>query len=124
MTDDQLSRLQWAAAEAAVEDGSNVVYLPHVRQMAEAIERAAPVGDSRIEAIGDPPAEVTVKCGIEAALRWYRGHPGSDHLDAAFATAGNASDLGHSRWPQFVAAVKEVTEASDAFRAAGLEVER
>jgi hypothetical protein len=125
MTDDQLRRLQQAAAEAAVEDDSNIVYLPHVRQMTEAIERSAPVRDDRIEAIGEAPAEVTVKCGIEAALDWYRAHPGSDHLDSAFAAySAYGRQLDYTRWPEFVAAVKDVTEAASAFRAAGMEAER
>jgi hypothetical protein len=69
-------------------------------------------------------AEDITGTAIEEALDWHRAHPGSDHVDAAYAAVGHAGDLGHSRWPGFVAAVKEVTEASDAFRAAGLEVER
>ena len=124
MTDEQLRRLHRVAAEADARGGSNIVYLPQVRRMAETIGRAAPYRDSRIEAIGNPPPEMILRCGLEAALDWHREHPGSDHLDAAFATAGSAGDLGHSRWPEFVTAVKEVTEAADAFRTAGLEAER
>jgi hypothetical protein len=82
-----------------------------------------PVAAEHIEAAHDAEAAV-MRSGIEQALDWHRAHPGSDHLDAAFAAAGHAGDLGHSRWPQFVAAVKDVTAAAGAFRAAGMEAER
>ena len=149
MTDEQLRRRQQVAAEAGVQDGSNIIHLPNVRQMAGAIERAALPCDSGMEAIGDPPPETSdicavhgepsdgrgicgscgwevavMKAGIESSLSWHREHPGTDHLDAAFATAGFNAEVGQSRWPEFVTAVKDVTEASDAFRAAGLEAQR
>jgi hypothetical protein len=82
-----------------------------------------PAEDRHIEAAVKAEADVA-RTAIEEALDWHRAHPGSDHVDAAYAAAGHAGDLGHSRWPGFVAAVKEVTEAADAIRAAGLEAER
>jgi hypothetical protein len=62
--------------------------------------------------------------GIESALDWHREHPGSDHVDAAYAAAGHAGELGHSRWPEFVTAVRESVEAADVWRQAGMEAER
>ncbi len=153
MTDEQIRRLQRAAAEAAVRDGSNIVYLPWVpgesegRQAErERTEPAAGLGpiqrdpdrgvfrrnigpDLAIEtddtcAVCSKPSDEPVMCSdcsrvadtreaIEQALDWHREHPGSDYLDAAFAVAGRTGELGTSRWPQFVDAVRESVDAAD-----------
>ena len=89
--------------------------------------RVVPAPDNVVQLLHGPDgvaaqADIT-RGAIEDALNWHRTHPGTDHLDAAFATAGFAAQLGESRWPEFVAAVRDVTEASDAFRAGGLEAE-
>ncbi len=153
MTDEQIRRLQRAAAEAAVRDGSNVVYLPWVRGESEGQqadrERTEPVArlgatqhdldrgvfrrsigpDLAIETddtwrMCGKPSDEPVMCSdcsrvadtreaIEQALDWHREHRGSDYLDAAFAVAGHSGELGTSRWPQFVDAVRESVDAAD-----------
>jgi hypothetical protein len=57
------------------------------------------------------------RAAIQEALAWHRAHPDGDHLDAAFAVAGHAAELGSSRWPEFVSAVREVTDAAVALDA-------
>ncbi len=156
MTDEQLRRLQRAAAEARVRGGSNIVYLPGVSREGEGSQAAGQptvgvaglgpirhdpergvfrreVGggiaietDDTCAACGKPSDEpvmcsecsqvAATKAAIEQALAWHREHPGSDYLDAAFAVAGHAGDLGHSRWPAFVDAVRESVAAADAWR--------
>ncbi len=156
MTDEQLRRLQRAAAETRVRDRSNIVYLPGGSRESEGSQTAGQptvsvagpgpirhdlergvfrqeIGDGvAIEtddtcaACGKPSDEpvtcsdcsqvAETKAAIEQALDWHREHPGSDYLDAAFAVAGHAGDLGHSRWPVFVDAVRESVAAAAAWR--------
>ncbi len=153
MTDEQLRRLQRAAAEAAVRNGSNIVYLPWVRGEIEGrqadrerTEPAAGLGATQHDpdrgafrrdigqglaietddtcAVCGEPSDEPVMCSdcsrvadtreaIEQALDWHREHAGSDYVDAAFAVAGQAGELGTSRWPQFVDAVRESVDAAD-----------
>ena len=48
---------------------------------------------------------------VDGAMVWLREHPGSDHLDAAYAIAQQqGSALGQSQWPGFVARVREDAE--------------
>jgi hypothetical protein len=55
-----------------------------------------------------------IQRGVEAAMAWRKKHPKMDPIEAAYEIAVNqrASFPGfsNSRWPEFVAAVKEAAQ--------------
>jgi hypothetical protein len=106
MTDDQLRRLQQAAAAAAGQDDGKILYLR------QPDERPGP-------AHVDPMDQ-----HVREAMVWWREHPGSDHLDAASAVAGQAGELGRARWPEFVATVQAAVEGRIPVPQPQLEAER
>jgi hypothetical protein len=85
-------------------DEGNVVHLPVSRSEG----RPPPaVSAERWEAVSD--AEMGQH--VDGAIVWLREHPGSDHLDAAYAIAQRQGGaLGQSRWPEFAARVREEAE--------------
>ena len=82
----------------------NVVHLPVPRSE----EGPAPsVSAERWAAV----SEAEMGQQVDGAMVWLREHPGSDHLDAAYAIAQRqGSALGQSQWPGFVARVREDAE--------------
>jgi hypothetical protein len=54
-----------------------------------------------------------LKRAVDEAIHWLKYHPGRDYLDAAYGIAvwGRPySNIAGSRWPEFVAAVKEASQ--------------
>jgi hypothetical protein len=85
-------------------DEGNVVHLP-VPRSEDGPSPAAPAQP------WGPVSEAEMGQHVDGAMVWLRAHPGTDHLDAAYAIAQRQGGaLGHSRWPGFVARVREGAE--------------
>jgi hypothetical protein len=85
-------------------DEGNLVHLP-VRRSKDG--PAPAVSAERWGAVSD----ADMGQHVDLAIVWLREHPGSDHLDAAYAMAQRQEGaLGQSQWPEFVARVREEAE--------------
>jgi hypothetical protein len=85
-------------------DEDNVVHLP-VRRSED--DPAPAISAERWR----PVSDADMGQHVDGAIVWLREHPGSDHLDAAYAIAWRQGGaLGHSQWPEFVARVREEAE--------------
>jgi hypothetical protein len=85
-------------------DEGNLVHLPVRRSEGGP---AAAVSEERWGAVSD----ADMGQHVDRAIAWLREHPGSDHLDAAYAIAQRQGGaLGQSQWPEFVARIREEAE--------------